>query len=51
MARALPISAAMNEFGDTFPHSDAATVLFVILALGIIVFERMWEKLPRTARE
>jgi len=37
---------AMNAFGDTLPGTDAATVLFLIIVLVIIVRERMWQKLP-----
>jgi membrane protease YdiL (CAAX protease family) len=37
---------SMNAFGDTLPRTDVATVLFVILVLAVIVYERMWRKLP-----
>jgi membrane protease YdiL (CAAX protease family) len=37
---------AMNTFGDLLPRTDIATVLFIILALAVIIFERMWKKLP-----
>lgn len=37
---------AMNSFGDILPRTDAATVLFIILALAVVVYDRMWRKLP-----
>ncbi len=37
---------AMNTFGDTLPRTDAATVLFVTLAIAVILRDRMWQKLP-----
>ncbi|UCD62949.1 MAG: CPBP family intramembrane metalloprotease [Candidatus Zixiibacteriota bacterium] len=38
---------AMNTFGNTLPRTDITTALFVLLAAGIIYFERMWKKLPK----
>jgi len=37
---------AMNTFGDILPRTDIATVLFVILALAVIILDRMWKRLP-----
>lgn len=36
---------AMNTFGDALPQTDAASALFLILTLAIILRERMWKKL------
>jgi membrane protease YdiL (CAAX protease family) len=41
---------AMNAFGDSLPRTDAATVLFVILAIVVIISERMWTTLPGRAQ-
>jgi len=38
--------SSMNTFGNTLPRTDAATVLFVILVLAVIFYDRMWKKLP-----
>ncbi|MBN1211962.1 MAG: CPBP family intramembrane metalloprotease [candidate division Zixibacteria bacterium] len=37
---------AMNAFGNNLPGTTAATVLFVLLALAVIFYKRMWKKLP-----
>jgi membrane protease YdiL (CAAX protease family) len=37
---------AMNTFGDALPRTDAATVIFLLLAITVIVYERMWKRLP-----
>ena len=37
---------SMNTSGDLLPATDAATVLFAILVLVVIVSERMWRRLP-----
>jgi membrane protease YdiL (CAAX protease family) len=39
---------AMNTFGETLPRTHAATVLFVLLALGAILYDRMWRRMPFT---
>jgi len=37
---------AMNTFSDSLPHSHAATVMFALLTLAVIYFEKMWKRLP-----
>lgn len=37
---------SMNAFGNTLPRTDAATALFVILIVTVILRDRMWKKLP-----
>ena len=37
---------AMNASGDTLPATDAATVIFILLAAGVFIGDRMWKKLP-----
>lgn len=37
---------AMNTFGEFLPRTDAATVIFILLVIIVIVYERMWKKLP-----
>jgi len=41
---------AMNAFGEALPRTDAATVLFLVLALVVIIRERMWRQLPAESR-
>lgn len=37
---------AMNTFGDFLPRTHAATGLFTLLTLGVIISDRMWRRLP-----
>jgi membrane protease YdiL (CAAX protease family) len=37
---------AMNASGELLPRTDAAMLLFVVLALVAIVSDRMWRRLP-----
>ncbi len=37
---------AMNTSGDLLPRTDAATALFVVLVIVVVVTDRMWRRLP-----
>lgn len=36
---------AMNTFGEFLPRTDAATVLFVVLTVYVVISDKMWVKL------
>ena len=38
--------AAMNAFGNQFSITTAGNVVFIALVIFVIVYDRMWEKLP-----
>jgi membrane protease YdiL (CAAX protease family) len=38
--------AAMNAFGNQFSITTAGNVMFIGLVIFVIVYDRMWEKLP-----
>ena len=38
--------AAMNAFGNQFSITSAGNVMFIGLAIVVIVYDKMWKKLP-----
>lgn len=41
---------SMNAFGEALPRTDAATAIFVMLTVTVIVVDRMWKRLPADSR-